>query len=113
MAADKPSRRKRSTAASSKPTTTTKRAGAFPDRIFANASPRSIGGISMFEPGVLADATTVGNFVSDPGLVERAVHLLADAGFEVLQATALTINFAGPRDLYESAFNTSLVAQEL
>ena len=38
----------------------------FPDRIFGIASPRSIGGVSMFEPGVLADASTVGNFVSEP-----------------------------------------------
>ena len=29
---------------------------AFPDRIFANASPHSIGGVSLFEAGVVADA---------------------------------------------------------
>jgi len=66
----------------------------------------------MFTPGVVADATTVGNFQSDPQAVERAVNLLADAGFEVLQANDLMINIAGPRELYESAFGTQLVAEE-
>lgn len=84
----------------------------FPKRIFALASPRSLGGVSMLESGALADASTVGNFMSETDLVARAVNLLADAGFEVLQATPLMINIAGPRELYESAFGTALVAEE-
>jgi subtilisin family serine protease len=84
----------------------------FPDRIFANASPHSIGGVSLFEAGVVADAATVGNFASDPDLIGRAVNLLADAGFEVLQATSLMINFAGSRATFEKAFATTLVAEE-
>ena len=68
--------------------------------------------MSLFTPGVLPDAETVGNFQSDPQQVERAVNLLADAGFEVLQANELMINIAGPRELYESAFGTTLVAEE-
>ena len=87
------------------------RAG-FPKRIFGLASPRSLGGISMFEADVLAEADTVGNFVSDPEIVLRAVNLLQDAGFEVLAANELMINIAGPRELYESAFQTSIVAVE-
>ena len=109
--AEKPSpKRKRSTAAAKKPERSTK-ASDFPDRIFGIASPQSVG-VSMFTPGVVADATTVGNFQSDPQAVERAVNLLADAGFEVLQANDLMINIAGPRELYESAFGTQLVAEE-
>ncbi len=110
--ADKPSsRRRRSTGAAKTPERSTSAAD-FPDRIFAIASPRSIGGVSMFEPGVLADAGTVGNFVSEGQDVERAVNLLSDAGFEVLQANSMMINIAGPRKLYESAFGTTLVAEE-
>jgi subtilisin family serine protease len=105
MPSDKPSRSKRA------PRRAARRAG-FPERIFALASPRSIGGVSLFEPGVTADAATVTGFVSEPDLVERAVNLLADAGFDVLQATALMINFAGTKERFESAFATSLVAQE-
>jgi subtilisin family serine protease len=105
MASDRPSRPKRSPR---------KRAGGrgFPERIFALASPQSIGGVSMFDPGVAADAATVAGFVSEPSLVERAVDVLSDAGFEVLQATPLMINFTGDKQLFESAFGTSLVAEE-
>jgi hypothetical protein len=110
--AEKPaSRRKRSSSAAKKQPERSTSASDFPDRIFAIASPQSTGA-SLFTPGVLPDASTVGNFVSDPASVERAVHLLADAGFEVLQANEMMINIAGPRELYESAFGTTLVAEE-
>ncbi len=72
---------------------------AFPDRIFANASPLSQGGISLFTPGLIPTPENLENFLSPVDLVERCVNLLADAGFEVLQASQLTINIAGPRKL--------------
>jgi hypothetical protein len=111
--AEKPSSKRRRTSSSSAARKTERSTAArdFPDRIFGIASPQSVG-VSLFTPGVLPDAGTVGNFVSDPQVVERAVNLLADAGFEVLQANELMINIAGPRDLYESAFDTTLVAEE-
>ena len=108
--AEKPSSKRKRTSAARKPERSTSAAD-FPDRIFAIASPQSTG-VSLFTPGVLPDATTVGNFVSEPGQVERAVNLLADAGFEVLQANDMMINIAGSRELYESAFGTALVAEE-
>ncbi len=92
--------------------TRSKAESAFPDRIFALASPHSVGGVSLFEAGALADTATVGNFVSETDIVARAVNLLSDAGFEVLQAGPITINIAGPRSLYESVFGTELVAEE-
>jgi subtilase family serine protease len=101
MASDKRSRSKRKPAGSG-----------FPDRIFALASPQSVGGVSLFEPGVTPEAATVAEFVSEPDVVERAVNLLADAGFDVLQATPLMINFAGSKALFEAAFGTSLIAEE-
>ena len=107
MASKNPGSRRRSTRTTRQTSEST-----FPRRIFANASPRSVGGVSMFEPGVLAEAETVGNFVSDPDVVTRAVHLLADAGFEVLHANELMINIAGTKRQYESVFGTTLVAEE-
>ena len=95
-----------------KRTTRRRRAPAFPDRIFALASPRSIGGRSLFDPGVVAEASTVAAFASTDDVVARAVDLLAGAGFEVLQSTPLMINIAGSRALFEEAFATSLVAEE-
>jgi subtilisin family serine protease len=107
MATPKPTSRRRTTSRRSRG-----EAASFPDRIFALASPRSVGGISLFEAGGLADPLTVGNFESEPDLVQRAVYLLQDAGFEVLQATSIMINIAGSRSTYESAFQTTLVAEE-
>jgi hypothetical protein len=109
--AEKPSSKRKRTGAAARKTERSTAAADFPDRIFAIASPQSVGA-SLFTPGVLPDATTVGNFVSDPQAIERAINLLADAGFEVLHANDMMINIAGPRDLYESAFDTTLVAEE-
>ena len=113
MAPPKPSRAKRSSSRKpAKSAASSRSRSEFPDRIFALASPHSVGGVSMFEAGVIAEAATVANFVSDPDIVGRAVNLLADAGFEVLQATSLMINFAGTRAQFEKAFGTTLVAEE-
>jgi subtilisin family serine protease len=84
----------------------------MPDRIFAIASPRSVGGVSMFTPGLFATADNVANFASDPNDVQDSAQLLAEAGFEVLQATDMMINFAGTRAQFERAFGTTLYAEE-
>ena len=84
----------------------------FPARIYAIASPHSSGGVSMFDAVGMIDATTVEGFSSDPHLIERAVNLLQDAGFEVLQASSFMINFCGTRRTYETAFSTKLVLKQ-
>ena len=84
----------------------------MPKRIYANVSPRSVGGVSMFDAGNQITARTAANFVSEEEVVVRAVHRLRDAGFEVLQVTPLTINIAGSQSTYERAFNTKLIAEE-
>jgi hypothetical protein len=93
-------------------TTTPPRAAQLPDRIFAQASPISRGGTSLFA----ADAATASSdptaFTSDPQIIEQAVEELAGAGFEILQTTAQLINIAGPASLYESYFRTRLVTEE-
>src|SRR5207237_4338605 len=47
------------------------------------------------------------------GVTDTAVARLQMAGFMVLQVTPFTINIAGPREAYESAFQTKIVAREL
>jgi Subtilase family len=84
----------------------------LPTRIFAQASPRSLGGVSIFEAQQQITSATVANFLSDQETVNRAVNRLQDAGFEVLQATALTINIAGSAETYQRAFNTTIIAEE-
>src|SRR5437762_12431531 len=83
-----------------------------PEVIYANASPRSISGVSMFEAQNQITAETVEHFFSEPDVVEQAVARLGDAGFQILQATQATINIAGTRETYERAFNTRIVAEE-
>ena len=56
----------------------------FPDRIFAVASPHSLGGVSMFAQGLSIDASNVYAFESDEELVRRSIARLQNAGFEVV-----------------------------
>ena len=60
----------------------------------------------------MADASNVSAFASDETLIERAIHLLHDSGFTVLQATSLMINFSGSRKTFESVFGIDLVLVE-
>ena len=83
----------------------------LPRVLFAQASPRSIGGRSLFDAPIVS-AAEVGNYVSERELSVRAVEELQAAGFDVLQSAACTINIAGAPELFESVFGTKLVAEE-
>src|SRR3954468_4445934 len=84
----------------------------FPSRLYGVASPRSVGGVSMFERAVI-DAASVARFESDADVVHEAETRLRAAGFDVLQTTNVMINIAGSRTTFERAFSTNLVAREL
>jgi len=86
--------------------------GPIPDRIFAQASPFSLGGVSMFEAGPQITSSTVANFNSETDLLRRSAEALRDAGFEILQISQLTINIAGSKAVFERAFNAPIVAEE-
>jgi subtilisin family serine protease len=86
---------------------------ALPDRVFAHASPTSIGGRSLFSSGRLIYHRSVRAFRALPATVRAARVQLQNAGFEVLQATPLTINFAGPPDLFEKYFQTKIQEKEV
>ncbi len=97
----------------------TKRAGtkaarpSIPKLLFAQASPHSIGGMSMFDMEGAVGADIVSNFMSDTDLLTQAAQALQDAGFQVLQVSAYTINIAAPIATYERAFKTKVVPEEL
>ena len=81
--------------------------GPIPDVIFAQASPCSQGGVSMFEAGAQINSSTVANFVSEDDLVTpRRGVASAGAGFESSRSRRTTINIAGTPQTYEQAFNT-------
>src|SRR5207244_13547369 len=70
-------------------------ASPIPDVIYAQASPRSISGVSMFETQHQINSGTVENFLSQEGATEAAVARLQMAGFDILQVTPFTINISG------------------
>jgi len=86
---------------------------ALPELVFAHASPHSIGRVSMFEPSVKIQAETVGQFSSAPTVTASAVTKLRQAGFQILQITHQSINFAGAPELFKKAFGRPVVEQEV
>ena len=84
----------------------------LPRTIFAQASPISVGGTSLFAVDKGATGRTVARFRSEPRVVRRAADRLRRAGFKVLQVSDVTINIAGSASLYERTFKTKLVTQE-
>ena len=85
---------------------------ALPTKIFANVSPRSVSGVSMFEAQGQINAATVTNFFSEGDVVEAAVNRLQEAGFDILQISPLTINIAGTAAQYRRAFGQNIVAED-
>ena len=84
----------------------------MPSKIYAQVSPKSVGGVSMFEAQNQIFSETVPNFFSEEEAVNEAVAKLQEAGFEILQISPLTINIAGTRANYEKAFNTEIVIED-
>lgn len=85
----------------------------LPDRVFAHASPHSLGGKSLFDSQGRISTKSVGSYASLPQLVRAAWQQLKRAGFEILQVTPVSINFAGPPDLFEKSFRTKIVEKEV
>lgn len=90
---------------------TTARDGGLPPIVFANASPRSLGGLSMFEADAARVADDAVAFTSEQAMLAAAAEQLADVGFTVLAVSRQVVNIAGPPALYEAVFGTSLVAR--
>jgi subtilisin family serine protease len=85
----------------------------LPDRIFAQVSPTSIGGQSLFSQGRAAKAGTAGLFSSLPAVTYAATQRMLETGFEILEVNARTFNIAGPPDLYEKVLRTKIVEKEV
>ena len=84
----------------------------LPPKIYAQVSPRSISGISMFEGQEQIRSETVGNFFSEAEVVNAAVARLNEAGFEILQISPMTINIAGTPAQFRRAFKTNIVVED-
>jgi hypothetical protein len=86
--------------------------GAMPERIFAEASPRSIGGVSMFDATSPITHERAVDYTSEEALLRVAEARLRAVGFEVLHVSPTTINIAGPQERYEEVFGASLFTEE-
>ena len=84
----------------------------FPDVIYANASPRSIGGTSMFDVAGAIQADDAVAYTSEESVIRAAANRLQVAGFQVLGISPQTINICAPADVYEDAFGIDLYTEE-
>ena len=89
-----------------------KKSPKMPERIFAQASPLSIGGRSLFEQMTPVSSQDVGDYTSEDAITRNAVSELQAAGFEVLNVGDCSINIAGPPKLFEEVFETKLYTEE-
>ena len=87
-------------------------APSLPSIVYAEASVRSVGGVSLFETTELVTSETVESFFSEPQLLNSAVRGLRDHGFEVLDVGATTISIAGAPKIYQDVFRTRIIAEE-
>lgn len=86
--------------------------GDLPPVVYANASPRSIGGRSMFDAIAPPSADDAAAYASEEPVVRAAFGRLLGAGFDVLAVSPHTINIAGPPSLYEEVFGARLFTEE-
>lgn len=103
--------RKRTAARSERSRQVAHDSAGLPRLVYAQASPRSVGGRSMFEMGsVTSDSVTA--VMSEPDMVLGAATQLQQAGFTVLQVSQTSINIAGPAQLYRDAFECTLQSED-
>lgn len=84
----------------------------LPPIIYAQASVKSVGETSLFDFQRIVTTENVANFYSETDLVNSAVKKLSKEGFDVLQTNRITINIAGPPELYKKVFKTKLYTEE-
>ncbi|MBO2450124.1 S8 family serine peptidase [Actinomadura barringtoniae] len=83
----------------------------LPKKIFAHASPTSIGGRSLFEMDDLTAETALAA-AAPHDVMRDAAAALEEAGFDILHVWPTTISFAGSPKLFAREFNCKLKAKE-
>src|SRR5215211_2203243 len=84
----------------------------LPETVYAELSPKSRFGVSLFDMNEKITSKSVENFTSDRDIVHKAMKELQKLGFQVLFTNYITINVAGPPKLYEKIFKTSLITKQ-
>ncbi|MDJ0732718.1 MAG: S8 family serine peptidase [Nostocaceae cyanobacterium] len=83
----------------------------LPGRIYAEASVRSVGGVSLFRTLEPITKENVTQFHSEPRLINLAAEGLRAEGFEVLEQGQITISIAGSPEVYQRVFQTKIKAE--
>lgn len=84
----------------------------LPPVVYAEASVKSFGGTSLFDFQRPITSENIASFYSESNLVNSAIKKLRGEGFDILQINQITINIAGPPELYEKVFKTHLFTEE-
>ncbi|GJM74481.1 hypothetical protein HMSSN036_66970 [Paenibacillus macerans] len=84
----------------------------LPQVIYAVASPKSKGGVSLFDAPFPVTSDHVSEFHSEPDLIEAAVNKLKAEGFEILHVNPIMIGIAATPEVYEKVFKTKIVPVE-
>ncbi|MFH8468017.1 S8 family serine peptidase [Streptomyces sp. NPDC017991] len=93
----------------------------LPSKIYAHVSPKSRGGVSLFDfDAHKITSDNAEQFVSDVDVIQRVWQELTEHGFTVLDpcydlpddSSTVSINIAAPPAVYEEYFETILVTEE-
>ena len=82
------------------------------ERLIAEVSPRSIGGVSLFDATMPITQQNVRQFYSQEPDITVASNELRRLGFEILQEGPVTISIAGSRKLFEDVFSAKLTQKK-
>lgn len=86
--------------------------GPLPKVVYAEASVKSIGGVSMFDEPSVIRSDTVNRFYSESQLTKTAVERLKKEGFDVLFTGETTLTIGAPAETYEKVFNTTINVED-
>jgi serine protease AprX len=82
------------------------------EEVVAAVSPRSKGGVSLFETTAPITADNVDAFRSEDAVIAAASDELRKLGFRVLHVSSTTISIGGPRTLFQQVFGVELVKEK-
>ncbi len=83
------------------------------DLVTAAVSPRSRGGVSLFDAPEPITSETVDEFTSEPSIIADARRELTKLGFAVLAQSDTTLSIVGPRSKFEEVFGSPLTKERV
>jgi len=82
------------------------------DQVFAVVSPRSVGGIPIFDFSDAITSENISEFYSEESDIRRVCNQLTDYGFHILSVGAASISFSGSAQLFRDTFGVQLSTKD-